>query len=183
MSRKRLAAQRRDGRCSSLGKIEQPVATATVSLVAPEIHRFTCLLLCQYRRAEEAPVPARQYSIPLSSSSSRVSTFSRWPSQSVHDQNFSTIQAHRAAGESTSPYPSVCGRVDCSAEYPEPHSLASSSDSSAARSSPVRSSKVAGSGAAIGGVRWIPTRCSGPCCPMLVVMLVPQSPPWAPKRW
>src|SRR6266536_4265296 len=102
MSRKRLAAQRRDGRCSSLGKIEQPVAAATVSLVAPEIHRFTCLLLCQYRRAEEAPVPASQYSITSSSSASRVSTFSRLASQSVHDQNFSMIPAHRPAGESTS---------------------------------------------------------------------------------
>jgi hypothetical protein len=38
----------------------------------------------------------------LSSSSSRVSTFSGCPSQSVQAQNFSTIQAHRAAGESAS---------------------------------------------------------------------------------
>ena len=34
----------------------------------------------------------------LSSSSSRVSTFSGWPSQSVQAQNFSTIHAHCASG-------------------------------------------------------------------------------------
>jgi hypothetical protein len=28
--------------------------------------------------------------------------------------------------------------------------------------------------------RWIPATCSGSCWPMLVLMLVPQSPPWAP---
>src|SRR6266508_2006879 len=116
MSVKRLAAHRRDGRCSSLGKIEQPVGTVTVSFVEPEIHSFTCLMLSQYSRAEEAPVPGSQYSIMLSSSSSRVSTFSGWPSLSVQDQNFSMIQAHRPTGESTSPYPIVWGRVACSCE-------------------------------------------------------------------
>src|SRR6266498_3024099 len=90
MSRNRLAAQRRDGRCSSLGKIEQPVGTATVSLVGPEIHLFTCLMLSQYRRAEDAPVPGSQYSITLSRSSSRVSTFSGRPSQSVQADRKST---------------------------------------------------------------------------------------------
>ena len=53
--------------------------------------------------AADAPVPGTQYSIRLSSSLSRVRTFSGWPWQSVQDQNFSTIQAQRAAGESTSP--------------------------------------------------------------------------------
>jgi len=42
-----ISAQRRDGRWISLGKIEQPVGTATVSPVGPEIHSFTCLLLSQ----------------------------------------------------------------------------------------------------------------------------------------
>lgn len=37
MSRKRFSAHRRDGRWSSLGKIEQPVGTATVSVVGPEV--------------------------------------------------------------------------------------------------------------------------------------------------
>ena len=47
ISRKRFCAHRRDGRWSSLGKIEQPVGTATVSVVRPEIHSFTCLMLSQ----------------------------------------------------------------------------------------------------------------------------------------
>src|ERR1017187_2023272 len=107
MSRKRFSAHRRDGRWSSFGKIEQPVGTVTVSWMDPEINSLTCLMLSQYRRAEEAPVLGSQYSIRLSSSSSRVRTFSRWPSQSVQDQNFSTIHEHRAVGESTSAYPIV----------------------------------------------------------------------------
>jgi hypothetical protein len=53
-------AQRREGRCSSLGKIEQPVATVTVSLTSPEIHSLTCLMLSQYRRADDAPVAGSQ---------------------------------------------------------------------------------------------------------------------------
>ena len=60
-------------------------------------------MLSQYSRADDAPVAVTQYSITLSSISSRLSAFSGWPSQSVHDQNFSTIQASCAAGESTSP--------------------------------------------------------------------------------
>jgi hypothetical protein len=59
--------------------------------------------LSQYSRAEDAPVAGSQWSITLSSNSSRVSAFSGWPSQSVQAQNFSTIHAHCAAGESTSP--------------------------------------------------------------------------------
>jgi hypothetical protein len=47
MSRKRFAAQRRDGRWSSWGKIEQPVGTATESVVSPEIHSLTWLMLSQ----------------------------------------------------------------------------------------------------------------------------------------
>jgi hypothetical protein len=47
MSRKRFAAQRRDGRWISFGKIEQPVGTSTVSVASPPIHSFTCLMLSQ----------------------------------------------------------------------------------------------------------------------------------------
>ena len=61
------------------------------------------LKLSQYRRAEDAAVPVTQYTITLSSSSSRLSTFSGCPSQSVHAQNFSTIHASCPTGESTSP--------------------------------------------------------------------------------
>jgi len=46
----------------------------------------------------------------------RLSTASSGPSWSVQDQNFSTIQAAKKAGESVSPYPTVCGRVACSRE-------------------------------------------------------------------
>jgi hypothetical protein len=58
---------------------------------------FTCRMLSQYSRAEEAPVPGSQYSITLSSSSSRVSTFSGWPSQSVQAQNCRHRLAHLPA--------------------------------------------------------------------------------------
>ena len=116
MSVKRFSAHRRDGRCSSRGNTEQPTGTSTVASAGPAIHSFTCRMLSQYSRAAEAPVPGSQYSIRLSSRSSRVSTASRGPEWSVQDQNFSTIQAARKAGESTSPYPTVCGRVACSRE-------------------------------------------------------------------
>ena len=116
MSVKRFSAHRRDGRCSSRGNTEHPTGTSTVASGDPVIHSFTCRMLSQYSRAAEAPVPGSQYSIRLSSRSSRLSTASREPSWSVQDQNFSTIQAARKAGESTSPYPTVCGRVACSRE-------------------------------------------------------------------
>jgi hypothetical protein len=58
--------------------------------------------LSQYSRAEEAPVPGSQYSMMLSSISSRLRALAGSPSQSLHDQNFSTIQAQSPAGESTS---------------------------------------------------------------------------------
>src|SRR4029077_10442902 len=70
-------------------------------------------MLSQYNRADEAPVPVTQYRVTLSSISSRLSAFSGWPSQSVHDQNFSTIHAACPAGSAPRPYRSVCGRVDC----------------------------------------------------------------------
>ena len=139
-------------------------------------------MLSQYSRAAEAPVPGSQYSIRLSSRSSRLSTASSGPGWSVQDQNFSTIQAARKAGESTRPYPTVCGRVACSLEYPESHSAACSSDAIAARSASVRSSKIAGSGPASGGIRWTPATCARSCCPSRVLTLVPQSLPAAPYR-
>jgi hypothetical protein len=60
MSVNRFSAQRREGRWSSFGKIEQPVGTGTVSLTAPEIHSFTWRMLSQYRRADDAPVRGSQ---------------------------------------------------------------------------------------------------------------------------
>ena len=51
----------------------------------------------------------------LASSWSQVNRFSRSPSQSAQSRNFSRIHAASAAGESLSPYPSVCGRVDWTA--------------------------------------------------------------------
>ena len=83
MSVKRFSAHRQDGRCSSRGNTEQPTGTSTVASAGPAIHSFTCRMLSQYSRAADAPVPGSQYSIRLSSSSSRVSTFSSRPSQSV----------------------------------------------------------------------------------------------------
>ena len=54
-------------------------------------------------RAEDAAVPVTQYTITLSSSSSRLNAFSGCPSQSDQAQNFSTIHASCPTGESTSP--------------------------------------------------------------------------------
>ena len=103
MSVKRRSAHRRDGRCSSRGNTEHPVGTETVSATSPDIHSFTCRMLSQYSRAADAPVPGSQYSIRLSSRSSRLSTSPSEPGWSVQDQNFSTIHAARKAGESVSP--------------------------------------------------------------------------------
>jgi len=103
MSVKRLAAHRRDGRCNSRGNTEHPTGTSTAASTEPAIHSFTWRMLSQYSRAAEAPVPGSQYSIRLSSRSSLVSTLSSAPEWSVQDQNFSTIQAARKAGESTRP--------------------------------------------------------------------------------
>ena len=89
--------QRRGARRISLGKAATAVGTST----RPPSARF--LKLSQYSRAEDAPYAVAQYSMTLSSNSSRVSTFSGWPSQSLHAQNFSTIHAIWATGESTSP--------------------------------------------------------------------------------
>jgi hypothetical protein len=80
MSGNRCSAHRRDGRWSSLGKIEQPVGDGDGVLGGAREHSFTCLMLSQYRRADEAPVPGSQYSMGLSKSSSRVSAFSGQPS-------------------------------------------------------------------------------------------------------
>ena len=80
------------------------------------------LKLSQYRRAEEAATFGSQYSITLSSISSRVSAFSGLPFESVQAQNFSKIHAACPEGESANPYPSVCGRVPCCFEYPESQS-------------------------------------------------------------
>jgi len=60
MSVKRRSAQRREVRCSSLGKIEQPVGTSTVSPTERVMISDTCRMLSQYRRAAEAPVPGSQ---------------------------------------------------------------------------------------------------------------------------
>ena len=51
-----------------------------------------------------------------SSIRSRLSARSGTPAESLQEQNFSTIQAARPAGESTREYPMVCGLVDCWAE-------------------------------------------------------------------
>src|SRR5258708_26338604 len=91
-----FSAHRFDVRNISFGKIEQPTGTVTGSV---SVRRK----LSQYSRADDAALAGSQYTITLSSNSSRVSTFSGWPSQSVHDQNFSRIQVSCPTGESVSP--------------------------------------------------------------------------------
>ena len=76
----------------------------------------------------------------------------------------------------------VCGRVDCSSEYPSSDSGPRERSAIAASSAGVRSSNVSGSGGANGGTRWMPATCVGSCCARLVVTLVPQSWPPAPYR-
>jgi hypothetical protein len=68
----------------------------------------------RHSRADDVIVRVTQYTITLVSSWSRVKAFSGSPSQSLHERNFSTIQASRPAGESLSATPSVCGFVPCS---------------------------------------------------------------------
>ena len=63
----------------SLGKRATPVGTSTRP--PPVIDAK----LSQYSLAEDAPELVAQYIIALSSSSSRVKTFSGWPSQSLHE--------------------------------------------------------------------------------------------------
>ena len=89
--------QPRGARRISLGNAATPVGSVTGS--PPR----KLAKLSQYTRADDAPEAVSQYSITLSSNSSRCSTFSGWPSQSIQDQNFSTIQASCATGESTDP--------------------------------------------------------------------------------
>src|SRR5215469_14289377 len=91
----------------SFGNAAMPVGSSTRPKSPKKVK------LSQYIRADDAADAVTQYIITLSTSSSLVSTFSGWPSQSIHDQNFSTIQASWPAGESTRPYPRVWGRVDC----------------------------------------------------------------------
>src|SRR5450755_2360281 len=101
MSVKRRAAQRLEGRGMSLGNIEHPVGTETVSSV-PSLNQVEiCLKLSQYSRAEEPPVAVSQYRVMLSRSLSRERILDKSPSLSVQDQNFSTIHAQRPDGEST----------------------------------------------------------------------------------
>src|SRR5918995_2900660 len=99
---------------SSRGKIEMPVGV----VVVPETMRGPdgrVNAVSQYKRADDAALFVSQYTITLSSIWSRLSAVVGSPSWSVHAQYFSVIHAHWPTGESTSPYPRVCGRVDCSA--------------------------------------------------------------------
>jgi hypothetical protein len=42
---------------------------------------------------------------------------------------------------------------------------------------------VSGGGPATTMLRWMPARPVGACRPIWVVIMAPQSPPWAPYRW
>ncbi len=74
--RKRCSAQRRELRKISFGNRLIPVGSSTLS-------RLTLAKLSHYSLADEAALFGSQYSITWSSSSSRVNTFSGWPSQSI----------------------------------------------------------------------------------------------------
>ena len=92
------AIQRRTGGTISLGNTATPVGMLTGRAALRPAPK-----LSQYSRADDAALAVTQYSIRLSSSSSRLRMFSGWPSQSVQAQNFSRIQAAWPAGESVSP--------------------------------------------------------------------------------
>jgi hypothetical protein len=76
--------------------------TVTVSPAAEVNQPVTWAMLSQYRRAADAPVAVSQYRVMLSSTWSAVRTWLRSPGWSVQAHSFSTIQAHRPAGESVS---------------------------------------------------------------------------------
>src|SRR5262249_42537089 len=95
---KLVSIQRRTGVTISLGNTATPVGTPTLWT-----DRLSGPKPSQYSRADEPAVAVVQYSMTLSRSSSRLSTFSGWPSQSVHAQNFSRIHAAWPAGESVRP--------------------------------------------------------------------------------
>src|ERR1700722_20284750 len=97
---KRGSAWRGGGRGASLGKTLHAAGTVTASLAAVVNHSVTWAMLCQYSRAEDAPVPVSQYRVMLSSTWLTVSTWLRAPGWSVQAQSFSVIQAHSPAGES-----------------------------------------------------------------------------------
>ena len=77
------AAQRREGRGTSFGKMLHPAGTVIVSPAAVVNHSVTWAMLSQYRRAEEAPVPVSQYKVTLCSTWSAVRIWLRSPGWSV----------------------------------------------------------------------------------------------------
>ena len=104
--------------------------------------------------------PAASTASRCRATGSRVSTFSGWPSQSIQDQNFSMIQVACPAGESTRPYPRVCGwsTVAWSSRSPSPGSAG------ARRGRPSRCPSgrpiVLRSTPEVGMFRWMPWQCS-----------------------
>jgi hypothetical protein len=60
MSVNRRSAQRRDGLIVSAGNTEQPVGTATVSVVPSVNHACTSWIDSRCSRAADAPVPVSQ---------------------------------------------------------------------------------------------------------------------------
>ena len=53
--------------------------------------------------------------VNIVNSASRPNRASRSPPLSDQERHLSSTQAASPAGESLSPYPNVCGRVDCTA--------------------------------------------------------------------
>ena len=59
--------------------------------------------------------PDAHQRVSMVSRASRPNRASRSPPLSDQERHLSSTQAARPAGESFSPYPNVCGRVDCTA--------------------------------------------------------------------
>ncbi|NUP18445.1 MAG: hypothetical protein HOZ81_20640 [Streptomyces sp.] len=96
-----------------MGKTATPVGVAGGSGCRPQESADS-----RYRRAEEAAVPVSQYSMTSVSIWSRSTASSGASTESVQSLNFSTIQASWPTAESCSAKARVCGRVDCTAAYP-----------------------------------------------------------------
>ena len=100
MSVKRRSAQRRDG-AEDLLREDRHAGRHGDRLV----RRKSVPKLSQYRRADDAPVAGQPVEHHVVEHLVAAIAESGVPSLSVHAQNFSMIQAHCPAGESTSPYP------------------------------------------------------------------------------
>ncbi|WP_433248209.1 hypothetical protein [Actinomadura nitritigenes] len=96
----------------------------------------------------------------------------------IAEANSSRVQERSPTGESTSEYPMVCGRVACCFAHAARWCQKSRVSSVHLRSTAV-SPSVADPGGASANVEWMLRTFARNLPPRTVVILPPQSPPWA----